>query len=210
MVNLFSGFKLTTRDIEILQFVNEFGFCEMPHLDARFGLCKPRNYQVVGRLVKAGLLRHERVFYGRHGIYRLTPRGAKLTDLPALAKIPMGNYSHCISLIEVYLKLRELYPEADWVSERHLMHDKHFDGVGKRGHVPDGILVFADGKQVAIEVELTLKGRQRLESILKSYGAAFGFSAVWYYAPKKIAGSIGLLAAKMAFIKIHTLEELLG
>lgn len=207
---MLTGVKLTERDLEILRFINQFGFCEMPHVDKRFRLGKPRNYQIIQRLVKAGLVHHERVFHGRHGIYRLSPKGAKLTDLPPLARVPLANYTHDITLIEVYLKLRALHPNAQWISERHLMQDKHANGVGKRGHLPDGALVFPDQSQVAIEVELTLKGKARLESILKGYGAAFGYKEVWYYCPDRIAANIAPMVAKMPFIKIYPLKELLG
>jgi len=206
----FTGLKLTERDLAILQFINLFGFCEMPHLDARFGLKKPRNYQVINRLVEAGLIQHERVFYGRHGIYRLTVKGAKLTELPPLARIPLANYTHDVTLIEAYLRLMKHDPEAQWISERHLMQDKHADGVGKRGHLPDGVLVFPDGQQVAIEVELTLKGRHRLERILKGYGAAFHYQEVWYYCPDGVAASLRALTANLPFIKIHHLKDLIG
>jgi len=204
------GYKLTERDVEILQFINLFGFCEMPHLDKRFGWAKPRNYQVVNRLVEAGLLRHERVFYGRHGIYRLTVKGAKFTGLPPLARIPLANYTHDVTLIEVYLRLRLAYPDAVWVSERALMQDKHADGVGKRGHLPDGVLVLPEGKQVAIEVELSMKGKERLEKILKGYGAAFGYEAVWYYCSEGVASAMSSMVAKWPFIKIYRLKEFLG
>jgi len=69
-----TGVRLTERDLEILRFINLFGFCEMPHLNHRFSLKRPRNYQVLNRLLTAKLIKHERVFYGRHGIYRLTKR----------------------------------------------------------------------------------------------------------------------------------------
>lgn len=207
---MLNGVKLTERDLEILHFINQFGFCEMPHLDKRFAMRKPRNYQVINRLVKAGLMKHERVFYGRHGIYRLSPKGAKLTTLPPLARIPLANYTHDITLIEVYLQLCQHHPEAQWISERQLMQDKHADGVGKRGHLPDGILMFPDGKQIAIEVELTLKGRQRLESILKGYSAAFAFKEVWYYCPEGVAAFIGAMAAKLPFIRIFNLKTFLA
>jgi hypothetical protein len=173
-----SRLQVTARDIEILQFINEFGFCEMPHLDKRFGWNKPRNYQVIERLLRMELLRHERVFYGRPGIYRLTKKGASYTGLPAMQGVPLGNYMHEVTLIDVYLRLRSLYPEARFVSERQLKRDKFFDGVGKRGHLSDGYLIFPEGKQVAIEVELSLKGRNRTESILKGYGREFSIEEV--------------------------------
>jgi len=205
-----TGVKLTERDIEILKFINDFGFCEMPQLDRRFDLKKPRNYQIINRLVEGGLIHHERVFYGRHGIYRLTNKGARLTDLPPLSRIPLATYTHDITLIEVYLKLRKHHPEAQWISERQLTRDKHADGVGKRGHLSDGILVFPEGKQVAIEVELSLKSKYRLERILKGYGAQFSIKEVRYYCPENIAAYIGSLATKMPFIQVHSLREFLA
>jgi len=36
-------------------------------------------------------------------------------------------------------------------------------------HLPDGILLFPDLKQAAIEVELTMKSKKRLEDILWDY-----------------------------------------
>lgn len=201
---------LTERDRELLQFINDFGFCEMPQLDARFGLKHPRNYQLVKRLVAGGYLKHERLLHGRHGVLRLTPRGAKLTTLPAIKQVSLGTYHHDLTLIRVYLQLRARYPEATWLSERQLRCDKHYDGVGKTGHLPDGILVFPDGKQVAVEVELTLKSRYRLESILKGYGGAFEYQEVWYYCASRIVAPMASMAAKWPFIKIYGLEEILG
>lgn len=203
-------YRLTERDLAILQFINDFGFCEMPHLDRRFGLKKPRNYQVVNRLVEAGLVAHERVFHGRHGIYRLSAKGASYTDLPALQRVALGNYHHDVMLIDVYLKLRTLHPEATWLSERHLKRDKFLDGVGKHGHLSDGVLVFPEGNQIAIEVELSLKGKNRLERILKGYGGDFSMKEVWYYCSEGVAASVRSLAASMPFVKIHLLKDLLG
>ncbi len=199
------NYRITERDLEILKFINDFGFVEMPHLDRRFGFKKPRNYQLITKLVDAGFVQHERVFFGRHGVYRLTPKGAAMTELPHLARINLGTYKHDIVLIDTYLNLRMQYPEAGWISERQLMKDKHATGVGQRGHVPDGLLVFPDGKQVAIEVELTLKGKYRLEKILKGYGAAFSYKEVWYYCSRAIIDSMRSMAVKMPFIKFYEL-----
>lgn len=72
-------------------------------------------------------------------------------------------------IVDVYVKLKEIYPQATWISERSLVHDKCADGLGRRGHLSDGMLIFPDGKKIAIEVELTMKGKNRLERILKGY-----------------------------------------
>ncbi|MDQ3187106.1 MAG: MarR family winged helix-turn-helix transcriptional regulator [Pseudomonadota bacterium] len=202
--------KLTERDIELLKFINLFGFCEMPYLEQRFGLKKPRSYQVVNRLVEGGLVKHERVFHGRPGIYRLSPKGAQLTGLPRLVRVPLATYHHDITLIQVYLRLRVAYPQADWISARSLLQAKHADGVGRRGHLPDGVLVLEGGKQVAIEVELTMKGRHRLEKILKSYAGAFDYGEVWYYCAANVAAAMRPLVEKLPFIKIYSVKEFLA
>lgn len=117
--------KLTPRDIEILQFINEFGFCEMPQINQRFNLRRPRNYQVINKLVRHNLLQHEHIFYRRHGLFRLTQSGARFTPLPPLHRVPLANYHHDLTLLNLYLKLRTLYPNTIWLSERKLKHDKY-------------------------------------------------------------------------------------
>src|SRR3989338_10908410 len=97
--------QFTERDIEILEFINEFGFCEMPKIEKRFGLKKPRGYQIIRRLVKAELVIHQRVFHSNHGVFYLTKRGAKCTDLPPIKNIPKDIYAHQLTIIDVYFKL---------------------------------------------------------------------------------------------------------
>jgi len=204
------GIQITARDVEILKFINDFGFCELPQLLQRFGLSQARGYQLCNRLIQAGLLEHERVFYGRGGVYRLTKKGAGYTELPPLKKIPLSTYRHDLTLIKVYLKFRETYPEAVWISERTLKKDQGSQVIGKRGHVPDGILVFPDGKQIAIEIELAAKSKYRLGTILKGYNKEFSFKEVWYCCLNKIEAYVRSQAARMNFVKIYTLRDILG
>jgi hypothetical protein len=201
--------KLTSRDIEILQFINEFGFCEMPQINQRFSLRKPRNYQIINKLVDHNLLRHEWIFYKRHGLFRLTEAGARFTALPPLHRVHLANYQHDISLLTLYLKLRISYPEASWVSERKLKHDKYKLGVGQHGHVPDGMLIFPDGKQVAIEVELSCKSKHRLEAILKNYAVQFSIQEVWYFCRQSMFPRLQEAAKALPFVKIYFLNGFL-
>jgi hypothetical protein len=67
-------------------------------------------------------------------------------------------------------------PDAEWVSERALLRERRGKG---RAHLPDA-LVCAEGQEVPVEVELTLKKRERLEAIVSGHLAAY--PAVWYFA----------------------------
>lgn len=208
------GMRLTERDMKILHFINDFGFCEMPQIEKMFALAKPRSYQIIQRLIEAGLVKHERVFHGRHGIYRLSKKGASHTDLPAPLRISLAHYNHSLAVLDVYLHLRQKHPDAEWLSERHLAHQKYFDGVGKRGHLPDGILLLPDNdkkeQKIAIEVELRSKAKARIESILKWYTSQFDFFEVWYFCPQGVAESLrSVVGASMSFVKIWSLREIL-
>lgn len=202
-------FRLTDRDIEILAFINEFGFCEMPQLNQRFGFKKPRNYQIIKRLIAHHFLIHESIFHGRHGTYRLSALGARCTALPALPRVPLATYHHDLTVTNVYLQLRKAYPEATWISTRRLMQNRHENGVGKPGHLPDGVLILENHERVAIEVELTHKGKDRLARILKGYTANFDYQEVRYYCSASTASRIARMTAHMPFIKVHSLGELL-
>jgi len=199
--------QLTRRDMAILDFINDFGFCEMRHLERRFGMKKPIGYRLMHRLIKAGLVMHERIYHFEAGIYLLTPEGAKCTDLPSVSHFAIGRFAHQKALIDTYLTLRERYPDMDWLSERQLKHEKFYDGIGKHGHLADGVLIFSDGRKIAIEVELNLKGKERLKKIFKQYAAQFGFNEVWYFCPKEMVEKLKVLAKNMPFIKIYHFEE---
>lgn len=205
-----SGKQLTSRDIEILNFINDFGFCEILHIEKRFNVRGSRSYQLMQRLIEMGLLKHERIFYKRHGIFRLSSKGADYTSLPPVDKIPVGIYDHQLSIVDVYLKLRKIYPEFEWISERQLQHEKFFDGVGKSGHLSDGILVLPGNKQIAIEVELRLKGKNRIERILKGYSSQFHFAEVWYFCLPNLLAPLTASAANLPFIKIQNIKEFLS
>jgi hypothetical protein len=202
--------QLTKRDIAILQFVNTFGFCTLPHLEQHFALKSRRAYQLMQRLIQVGYIQHQRIFHAQHGIYYLTDQGATCTDLPAIDKIPIGIYYHQLRIIDVYLKLRQQYPHADWVSERYLKHEKFYKGIGQPGHTADGILRFTDGKYVAIEIELSLKSKNRLSHILKFYGSQLHIHEVWYYCTSQVIPTLKTLAEKLPFVKIHSLDTFLA
>lgn len=199
--------QLTERDVEILRFINDFGFCEISHIGRRFQLKNLRSYKIMKRLIRGGLVAHERVFHNRPGAYFLTRAGAKYTPLPPIYKIPKDLYKHQIAIIDVYFKLIQLYPDATWLSERVLKRDKFTEGFGRTGHLADGKLIMPDQKRVAIEVELTMKSRRRLEQIFRAYTLQIAVKEVWYFCAPDVYSLMKQAAAKKPFIKIHQLEE---
>ncbi|HSW69997.1 MAG TPA: MarR family winged helix-turn-helix transcriptional regulator [Gammaproteobacteria bacterium] len=201
---------LTERDEEILRFINEFGYCDIAQLMVRFELKKTWMYRLIERLINENLVRYCSVLNSRHRIYSLTNKGATFTDLPPIDGITVGQYRHHAALIYVYLKLRKKYPDAEWISERRLLQEKFSNGLGKKGHVADGILHFPDGKKVAIEVEISVKARHKVEKILRDYCTQLTVKEVWYYCARSVMPSLAALSAKMPFIKIFRLDDFLN
>lgn len=202
--------RLTKRDKEILKFINASGWCIAPQIEKRFSIRWWIVYRIMKRLTKAGLAEHKRVYFDDHGIFYLSHRGARYTDLPSIDGISKGIYDHQRTLVDVILKLRELYPDAKWVSERYLKQQKFYYGVGKLGHVADGVLIFPDDRKVAIEVELSIKGKLRIEKIFRAYAAQVAIREVWYFCADNVMPALSAMSAKKPFIKVHSLKSFLA
>jgi hypothetical protein len=200
---------LTERDIEIIQFVNEFSFCNIIQIQARFQIRKTWAYDIMKKLADAKLVKHHRLLHARHGVYVASKEGAKYTHLPPIDHIVIGQYYHQLTITNVFIKLQKQYPNSTWISERQLKHDKFYDGLGKSGHTSDGILLL-DNQRISIEIEMSVKGRNRIEKILREYGADLSVKEVWYYCSKSVKNTVTSVAAKMPFIKVFSLEEFLA
>jgi predicted transcriptional regulator len=201
--------QLTKRDEAILCFINEAGFCVMPQIQREFNIKFPRSYQIMKRLVDGGYVVHEQIFKSKHGIYYVTRKGAENTLLPPLSHIALGSYKHQLTITDIRQQLRVKHPDTKWVSERHLKQQKFYYGIGKTGHIADGILVFPNKRKIAIEIELSMKGKNRLEKILNAYGGQLDIEEAWYFCPDTLTHSLAVMAKNKSYIKIHSLEGFL-
>ncbi len=201
--------QLTKRDKAILCFINESGFCVMPQIQREFNLRFPRSYQVMKRLVDGGYVLHHQIFKHQYGFYYLTRKGAEHTTLPSISHVPLGNYQHQLFITDIRQQLCVKYPESKWISERYLKQQKFYYGIGKRGHLADGILIFPDERKIAIEVELSMKGKRRIETILSAYGGQLEIEEAWYFCADQIIRPLSSLAKNKSYIKILSLKEFL-
>lgn len=200
--------QLTKRDKEILCFINESGICVMPQIQRQFNFKFPRNYQVMKRLIKGGYVSHNQIFRNQHGVYFVTSKGAEHTSLPALSTISLGGYKHQLLITDIRQKLCTQFTETTWISERYLKQQKFYYGIGKSGHTADGMLIFPN-KKVAIEVELSMKGKHRLENIFNAYGGQLDIEEAWYFCADQLIHPLSALTKNKSYIKIHSLKEFL-
>lgn len=85
----------------------------------------------------------------------------------------MGLLAHVAAVNNVRLHVQARSPESEWVPERLLARERQ-----PGEHLPDAV-VLAQGRRVAIEVELTIKSQRRVTAILDELTARF--DAVLYF-----------------------------
>lgn len=211
LASLPKGAMLSEKEIEILRFVNEFGFCEIQQIMKRFAMKKSPAYLKMQMLIRLGLVIQARVIQGRRGSYCVTHKGISLLqlDLPLVKKISLGIYDHHLLVIDVHLKFRELHPDTVWVTERRLIRNQYENGFRKNEHLPDGVLIFPDSNQYAIEIERSLKTKARLEEILLGYGLQRTFKEVWYFCSQEVFSLLNKVTNNMPYVKTYNLKEFL-
>jgi hypothetical protein len=131
------------------------------------------------RWERAGWARGRALLVGEPVFVWLTRRGLRAAGLDYAAWRPNpGRLAHVTAVTEVRLHLEERRPGAFWVCERELAQEAARELGGFGAHRPDGLLV-EDGRELAVEVELTQKRRSRLELLMREQVAGYG--AVVYF-----------------------------
>lgn len=220
------GFRVTDRDLAMVRWVGRLRFAEAAQVGRRFGLDERHTYRRLRGLIRAGLLDHRRVFHNQPGAYWATRAGLDATGLRLPpAGIDIRTYEHDrLAAVAAIVLEDEFGPDAI-VTEREL---RSLDAaaqtpsyavarggqaqLGRSGlHFPDLAVDGRDGRPLAVEVELTAKGRGRLDSIVAGYVRARHIAGVRYYAaPAARAGLERAIARTGAgqLFAIHDAKEL--
>jgi len=167
--------RLTGRDVRGLLWCGQMYGVRADHLAALLGASADVVRQVHARWRRAGLAATGRLGPGP-GWCWLTRAGLEACGLPYEPKRPplaRLAHVHAVSVARLAFERWDVWPGAAawWRSERHLRWLRGA-GVGQRGHVPDGEIIWPDGGhryagQVwCVEVELTPKTVARTAGIM--------------------------------------------
>ena len=160
--------NLTERDYIILREIDRWRFCLGRHIRIIAGFSGQRACDRRLRLlIEAKLIGRKYVLYGVPGFYSLTHRAKALIGANKRQdKIRFDFIPHDIAVLDTAICFSRKYkiPLKKIITEKQL-HSK--DGFSIRSHQPD--FIFTNGeKKYCVEVELTLKSKERLESNIKS------------------------------------------
>lgn len=175
--------KLQDRDLEILKFINKFGYVSTDNIAKLFKLTKPRTSQILNRLIDNDYIKKQRMLVNKPAIYLLRSKATDLLGVNRVKKVSLQNLEHNLAVIEVYVDLKLENPETNIKSDRELRSGIKFKKQNRK-HIPDLVVDTEElnGKRgLAIEVELTRKSKDRLKSIGRSYAYTLDYVGVAYY-----------------------------
>ena len=165
---------LRRRDMEVLGWLGEQYGARTDQLEVLMG-CGPRTVQrTVARLRGSGLVRAERMIVGEPAW--VTPTSAGMAACGSgfgVWRPRIGLLAHVAAVNDVRLHIQGRAPGTEWIPERVLAKER---GAGE--HLPDGVAI-TENRRVAIEVELTVKSRERVTAILDELTSRF--DAVLYF-----------------------------
>jgi hypothetical protein len=166
---------VSRRDLDALGWVGEQYAVRVDQL-AAFLDCGPRTVKrVVGRLREQRLVEVRRVLVGEPAWVIPTVAGLRACGLSFGAWRPtLGLLSHVAAVTEVRLHIQSCSPESEWVCERVLAREKQTP----QEHLADAV-VLLDGRRIAVEVELTVKSKRRMSTIVDELIRRY--DAVLYY-----------------------------
>ena len=166
-------------------------------------------YVRLKKLVDGGYLTRERILHGQARIHKLTKKGMLACGdaiLP-LKYVNLGTFRHDFKLIDLALML-ERETGGSFMPDRRIRHDEGLSGVGQLGHIADGFLTIGQDKPIAVELELSVKSRARINSIINGYGGNLAVKEVWYYTDnKEVIRAITKASKGFDFIKVKEMPS---
>ncbi len=214
--------RITERDRQLLAFVARHRFVLSTHVQALLGISAAAASARLRALSAAGMLSHGRLLHQQPAHHQITSKGLALigSDLPR-PRFDLRCYEHDAGVAWLWLAarsgtfgaLREVLSERQLRSRdakpdgRRNPLGVRLGGAGPGGrerlHYPDLLLTTANGRRIAVELELSSKGRVRREKILAGYGADPRIDAVVYFAESpQLARSIRASAARLGISQL--------
>ena len=160
--------KLVERDYIVFREVERWRYCLGRHIKVLAGFSSQRSCDRRLRvLLDNGFLCRRKIIYGIPSIYSLPFKSKMLIGANKRQdKIRLDNIVHDIVVLDtaIYLLSKYSISLSDIQTEKQL-HSK--DGFSTRKHQPDFTFT-KDNKTYCVEVELTLKSKDRLEKNINS------------------------------------------
>ncbi len=144
-------------------------------------------YRRLRKLEEERLVRRDVTFARWPAVIRVTGPGARVAEIAVdPARLVWAEVRHSLALVDLTEELLAANPGARLVTEREIRALRFRELAEKTrrpgfGRIPDGILHLADGRTVAVEIDLTAKRQRDVERILLGYKQE-RYDKVWWFA----------------------------
>lgn len=160
--------KLVERDYVVFREVERWRYCLGRHIKILAGFPSQRSCdRRLKVLLETGFLNRKKIIYGVPSIYTLPFKSKMLIGANKRQdKIRLDNIIHDIAVLDtaIYMMSKYNISLSDIQTEKQL---HSIDGFSIRKHQPDFVFT-KDSKTYCVEVELTLKAKERIENNFKS------------------------------------------
>ena len=193
--------RLSERDGPLLRLVGEQYAVSVDQLARLIGRSPRTGRWLRDRWRQAGWIESRQLTVAGPAFLWLTRTGTRVAASPFRTWRPNAALaSHIEAVTEVRLLLERQLHLGRWVCERSLA--KNLCAEETRAHLPDAVLE-TGRERIAVEVELTLKSRARLEALL--FELAQSYDRVWYVAAPTLLPRLRELAGELPWqnVAVH-------
>lgn len=158
---------LRHRDLVILNFIAQFGYCQERQLATLCGLSIIQIKRIIGRLKENGYVTANRILADSGNYVFLTTSSGLMLNTKVINKPNLNTLWHDSLLVDLYLFLlnaEKITPQLI-KTDKQLRQEAGIFGVNTKYRVPDLLI---DDK-IAIELELSKKTPSKLQEIINSY-----------------------------------------
>jgi hypothetical protein len=219
--------RLGEQDLTLLWFLAEHRMALPDHVAKLLGTTVDTATRRLAKLVRAGYVTRERLFHNQPAMHLITRGGLDVigSTLP-VPRRDVRTYEHDVGVAWLWIAAQRgtFGPVREIIGERRLRsrdgaRDSGVEplavklgGLGPRGrerlHYPDLLLRTADGRRVALELELSSKGRGRLEKILAGYAADPRIDGVVYLVESQaVARSVQRVARRLGISSLVHIQR---
>ena len=194
--------RLSERDGRMLRLIAEQYAVSVDQLARLIGRSHRTGRWLRDRWRQAGWVESRQLTADGPSFVWLTGAGARIAGSPYRTWRPNAALAgHIEAVTEVRLLVEQQLRLGEWVCERALARSV-LSGPRDRAHLPDGLLD-TGRERIAIEVELSLKSRARLEALLEELGESY--DRVWYFANPSLLPTLCELAGEAPWqnITVH-------
>ncbi len=180
-----SSLQITARDLEILKFITEMKFSTVQNIYLRFfkmnfnGIECHTLRSAYRRLLilednkflisTKNFLTAEKIYLSTAKSYFLLIKDNIDLRLPYPAKkLDHRTYEHDHHLILIRQHLEQTEKITDWQSDRYIKIRPEYSDLGSLNISPDAIYINPENQKIALELEMTLKSKERYRTKIKN------------------------------------------